>query len=132
MISVSSTYLLCNVLVLILIFIALTSHTIASSATSSTRQQSSSSYSSKSQSEPQRYHHYHHLQSNIIPVKHLNLHEPVVTNDGGKAKNEFDRLNNRWYNKGRVTRAQLHEAVVKTTRHSHTNEIYVMGVASLN
>jgi hypothetical protein len=41
-------------------------------------------------------------------------------------------LNNRRYYGGRVTRAQVHEAVVKTVKHSHTNEIYVMGVASLN
>jgi hypothetical protein len=41
-------------------------------------------------------------------------------------------LNNRRYYGGRVTRAQVHEAVVKTAKHSRTNEIYVMGVASLN
>jgi len=64
-------------------------------------------------------------------VKHLNFHGPAVPTDG-TAKNEFDRLNNRRYYGGRVTRAQVHEAVVKTARHSRTNEIYVMGVASLN
>ena len=63
----------------------------------------------------------------------MNFHD-ATTNAGTNTntkKNEFDRLNNnrRYYG---VTRAQVHEAVVQTTRHSHTNEIYVMGVASMN
>ena len=65
----------------------------------------------------------------------MNFHD-ATTNAGTNTnikKNEFDRLNNnRRYYGGRVTRAQVHEAVVQTTRHSHTNEIYVMGVASMN
>lgn len=60
----------------------------------------------------------------------MNFHD--VTSAGtttNTKKNEFHRLNSRRYYGGRVT---VHEAVVKTTRHSHTNEIYVMGVASMN
>ena len=63
----------------------------------------------------------------------MNFHD--VTSAGtttNTKKNEFHRLNSSRYYGGRVTRAQVHEAVVQTTRHSHTNEIYVMGVASMN
>ena len=61
----------------------------------------------------------------------MNFHD-ATTNAGTNKKNEFDRLNNRRYYGGRVTAQVVHEAVVQTTRHSHTNEIYVMGVASMN
>lgn len=124
MTSASPNYLCRFVIFLLLSLTILTRRQAAASATG--QQSSSSAHSSKPQAtEPQRH---HHLQSNIIPVRHLNFHGPI----DGTAKNEFDRLNNRRYYGGRVTRAQVHEAVVKTAKHSRTNEIYVMGVASLN
>ena len=129
MISASPNYLFRNAIFLILTLTILTTRHAA--AASATGQQSSSAHRSIPQAaEPQRQQH-HHLHSNIIPVKHLNFHGPAVPTDG-TAKNEFDRLNNRRYYGGRVTRAQVHEAVVKTAKHSHTNEIYVMGMTSLN
>eukprot|EP00986_Skeletonema_menzelii_P004216 scaffold1433_cov132-Skeletonema_menzelii.AAC.5 len=122
MITASPNYLFRNAIFLILTLTILTTRHAAASATG---QQSSSAHRSNPQAaEPQRQQH-HHLHSNIIPVKHLNFHGPAVPTDG-TAKNEFDRLNNRRYYGGRVTRAQVHEAVVKTAKHSHTNEIYVM------
>ena len=131
MISASPNYLFRNAIFLILTLTILTTRQAAASATG---QQSSSSAnrSNPQAAEPQRQQQqHHHLHSNIIPVKHLNFHGPTVTTDG-TAKNEFDRLNNRRYGGGRMTRAQVHEAVVKTAKHSHTNEIYVMGMTSLN
>jgi len=130
MISASPNHLFRNATIFLLL--TLTILTTRQTAASATGQQSASTHPSKSaQAEPQRQHQHHHLHSNIIPVKHLNFHGPAVPTEG-TAKNEFDRLNNRRYYGGRVTRAQVHEAVVKTARHSRTNEIYVMGVASLN
>jgi len=131
MISASPNYLVrINAIFLLLALTILTTQTTA--AASATGQQSSTHHSSKPQADPQRQ-HYHHLHSNIIPVKHLNLHgSDANVPTGGATRNEFDRLNNRRYYGGRVTRAQVREAVVKTAKHPHTNEIYVMGVASFN
>ena len=134
MISASLTYHLFRsnnaIFLLLLTLNILIGQTAAASATG---QQSPTSHTAKPQADPQRQHHHPHLQSNIIPVKHLSFHSPHTDGpNDGTTKNEFDRLNNRRYYGGRVTRAQVHEAVVKTVKHSHTNEIYVMGVASLN
>ncbi len=127
MTSASPNYL-CRIVIFLLL--SLTVLTFSQAAASATGQQSSSSSAhSKPQSQASEPQRHHHLHSNIIPVKHLNFHGPTTD---GTAKNEFDRLNNRRYYGGRVTRAQVHEAVVKTAKHSRTNEIYVMGVASLN
>ena len=125
MISASPNYLFRSAIFLFLLSLTILARRQA--AASATGQQSSSSaHPSKPQvTEPQRHHYLH---SNIIPVKHLNFHGPT----DGASKNEFDRLNNRRYYGGRVTRAQVHEAVVKTAKNSRTNEIYVMGVASFN
>ena len=127
MTSASPNYLLIHLRHAIVLLLIL-STSFFNAATASAGQQSSSSHHSSAA---------HVTYNKIIPVKQLNFHGPVLPTDttasgGTSAKNEFYRLNNRRYYGGRVTRAQVHEAVVQTARDSHTNEIYVMGVASMN
>ena len=111
-------------------------------ATSSTTRQQTKSHSRRVPKAESPYLHSNKPVTSIHPVKYLNFHahQGFADSSGGDrssssssgAYNDFDRLNRNERFGGPITRGNLHDAMVQTTRQRPSFDIVVMGVTSWN